>query len=83
MRKMLLIVAVLAALAFSKQTYDTKCHVLVANGQSVTYRCSNGMDVTLVFAPDVKIPAKVFYDSKTGFFDPDTERKLKVNANKR
>lgn len=83
MRKMLFIMAVLVAFAFSKQTYDTKCSILVANGQSVTYRCTNGMDVTLVFASDVKIPTKVFYDSKTGFFDQDTESKLKVNANKR
>ena len=44
--------------------------------------CTNGMDVTLVFTPDVKIPAKVIYDSKTGFFDPDTESKLRVNFNK-
>lgn len=82
MRKLLFIMAVLVAFAFSKQTYDTKCSILVANGPSVTYRCTNGMDVTLVFAPDVKISANVFYDSKTGFFDQDTERKLKVNINK-
>lgn len=82
MRKMLFMVAVLAAFAFAKQTYDTKCSILVTNGQSVTYRCTNGMDVTLVFAPDVKIPTKVFYDSKTGFFDPDTESKLRVNSKK-
>lgn len=82
MRKLFFIMAVLVAFAFSKQTYDTKCSILVANGPSVTYRCTNGMDVTLVFAPDVKISANVFYDSKTGFFDQDTERKLKVNINK-
>lgn len=82
MRNLLFIMAVLVAFAFSKQTYDTKCSILVANGPSVTYRCTNGMDVTLVFAPDVKISANVFYDSKTGFFDQDTERKLKVNINK-
>lgn len=79
---MLFIIAVLAAFALSKQAHDTKCSILVADGQSVTYRCSNGMDVTLEFAHGVKIPTKVFYDSKTGFFDPDTERKLKVNSNK-
>ena len=82
MRKMLFVVAVLAAFAFSKRTYDTKCSILDADGQSVIYRCTTGMDVTLVFAPDVKIPAKIFYDSKTGHFDPDTERKLRINVNK-
>lgn len=82
MRKILLIVAVLAALAFSKQTYDTKCSILVTNGQSVTYMCTNGMDVTLLFAPDIKLPSNVFYDSKTGFFDSDTENKLRLNINK-
>lgn len=79
---MLFVVAVLAAFAFSKRTYDTKCSILDADGQSVIYRCTNGMDVTLVFAPDVKIPAKIFYDSKTGHFDQDTERKLRINVNK-
>ena len=82
MRKMLFVVALLAAFAFSKRIYDTKCSILDADGQSVIYRCTNGMDVTLVFAPDVKIPAKIFYDSKTGHFDPDTERKLRINVNK-
>lgn len=82
MRKMLFVVALLAAFAFSKRTYDTKCSILDANWQSVIYRCTNGMDVRLVFAPDVKIPAKIFYDSKTGHFDPDTERKLRINVNK-
>ena len=82
MRKMLFVVALLAAFAFSKRTYDTKCSILDADGQSVIYRCTNGMDVTLVFAPDVKIPAKILYDSKTGHFDPDTERKLRINVNK-